>query len=683
MLNPNIYFLRTIFAPVVFFFAAMPGVAAAESIYASEVVEAVGGENYDGELKPVLSEAWYYSYDSMEIPDDGKHALGPPDYDDRSSFDTGASGWGNWTGHMILKFDTPLKDLQGDDLTAYYWGQGSTDINTSETMVYASSNAIDWLALGEMDKSESRETITTSWDFAECGVNDVSFVKIEKKGIYETDCDLFIDAVEGHYPERGPVLCWPTDGLTGVSLTPELQTEAFYDPDSGEIHTKTQWQISTDPDFSSVVIDTTSTSYLTSFIVPDFLFDSGTTYHWRVKFTDNHNVESLWSEPFSFETAVPPVEDTTVYASYVVEAVGGTKYNGTEMPVVKDQKGVWPMYEADNGEHALGPPDYETLDDSGNGGFASGWSNWGGYMILGFDFPVRDLEGIDLVFYHWGPGARDLDYSTSFVYASENGTDWTQLGELDQSGRGVITTTGYDFANFDGVDGVSYVKVVKNYNGTDKKKCGKYIDAVAGNPPYMPGADRNKNGIPDEQEVDDTVDLDNDGTPDINQYDIKCVNTVVGDQQIGVNISTNVTAIESIRSLDPAIITDADNRPEDVPSGLILFKLKVANEGDEAEAFVYLSEPAPADAKWYTYDSINGWQDYSDLGYATFSEDRKCVTLKLKDGGYGDIDLSENGLIIDLGGFGIQEVADDIYVIYGTDTDTSDEGGCFIATASR
>ncbi|MDA3821895.1 MAG: hypothetical protein PF450_04685, partial [Bacteroidales bacterium] len=69
------------------------------------------------------------------------------------------------------------------------------------------------------------------------------------------------------------------------------------------------------------------------------------------------------------------------------------------------------------------------------------------------------------------------------------------------------------------------------------------------------------------------------------------------------------------------------------------------------DAIIYFSEAAPENAKWYFYSSINGWTDYSQ--YATFSEDRKSVTLGLKDGDYGDADGIANGIIVDPCGFGI------------------------------
>ncbi|MDA3790496.1 MAG: carboxypeptidase-like regulatory domain-containing protein, partial [Desulfobacula sp.] len=69
------------------------------------------------------------------------------------------------------------------------------------------------------------------------------------------------------------------------------------------------------------------------------------------------------------------------------------------------------------------------------------------------------------------------------------------------------------------------------------------------------------------------------------------------------------------------------------------------------DAIIYFSEAAPENAKWYFYSSINGWTDYSQ--YATFSEDRRSVTLELKDGDYGDADGIANGIIVDPCGFGI------------------------------
>jgi hypothetical protein len=164
-------------------------------------------------------------------------------------------------------------------------------------------------------------------------------------------------------------------------------------------------------------------------------------------------------------------------------------------------------------------------------------------------------------------------------------------------------------------------------------------------------SDQNQNGIPDDQEIDDpTLDLDNNEIPDVNQGDMKCVNTAGGAAQIGVKEGTNVTSIECLMWTDPDTIDDTQNKPDDIPLGLVSFKVLVDNEGDTAEVTVYLSEPAPAGAKWYKYDAINGWIDYS--AYAVFSADRTSVTLQFMDGGFGDADGVANAVIIDPSGLG-------------------------------
>jgi hypothetical protein len=163
--------------------------------------------------------------------------------------------------------------------------------------------------------------------------------------------------------------------------------------------------------------------------------------------------------------------------------------------------------------------------------------------------------------------------------------------------------------------------------------------------------DLNGNGIPDHQEVGASVDLDEDGTSDIDQNDIKSLNTPDGMAQIGISIknSPTVHSIISIESEDPDEFgedTSTSGRPESIPFGLLNFKLIVDQPGDEAVVTIYLSDPAPPDALWYKYDPVNKiWLDYSD--FTEFSSDRKAVYLTIMDGGFGDADGIENGIIID------------------------------------
>jgi hypothetical protein len=181
-------------------------------------------------------------------------------------------------------------------------------------------------------------------------------------------------------------------------------------------------------------------------------------------------------------------------------------------------------------------------------------------------------------------------------------------------------------------------------------------------------------GIPPEQRVDDTVDLNADGVPDNQQPDvILAVNTAngAGAKQLGVSPVGSTAVIESLESVAADTIAETANRPTDLPFDLVNYRLKVTSDDGTAQVTVYLSEAAPAEAKWYKYDTIDGWIDFSD--HASFSGDRKSVTIELKDGDYGDLDRLVNGEIVDPGGIGVTSSP----ILPPTETG-SGGGSCFV-----
>jgi hypothetical protein len=149
---------------------------------------------------------------------------------------------------------------------------------------------------------------------------------------------------------------------------------------------------------------------------------------------------------------------------------------------------------------------------------------------------------------------------------------------------------------------------------------------------------------------------------------------VDGGRQIGIRGKTGVKSIESIESVDPNTVSDTTNMPGSMPWGLISFRLTVDNPGDTAEVTIYFPDVAGSNASWHKYDSINGWQDYAD--HATFSPDRRSVTVELQDGGYGDDDGTANGIIIDPSGLGSASSSE-------SESNGGGGGGCFIATAAH
>ncbi len=163
--------------------------------------------------------------------------------------------------------------------------------------------------------------------------------------------------------------------------------------------------------------------------------------------------------------------------------------------------------------------------------------------------------------------------------------------------------------------------------------------------------DSDGNGVLDHQEVDTTIDLDEDGIMDRDQEDIKCVATETGDFKIGISVreDENADSIMSIQSETPAdtdLLFSAQDGPNFLAFGLIHFKLAVKEPGDEVLVTIYLSKAAYDDGIWYKYDPVNDeWFDYSE--YTSFSADRKTVELILTDGGFGDADGIANGVIVD------------------------------------
>jgi len=104
-------------------------------------------------------------------------------------------------------------------------------------------------------------------------------------------------------PSR-PSNAFPANAATGMTLTPTLmKSSGFSDPDAGDTHAASQWQLRTaSGSYSSPVYDSsTDASHLTSVRAPALNYS--TTYYWHVRHQDNHGAWSSWSAETSFATA--------------------------------------------------------------------------------------------------------------------------------------------------------------------------------------------------------------------------------------------------------------------------------------------------------------------------------------------------------------------------------------------
>ncbi|WP_372682959.1 choice-of-anchor U domain-containing protein [Desulfosarcina sp.] len=188
--------------------------------------------------------------------------------------------------------------------------------------------------------------------------------------------------------------------------------------------------------------------------------------------------------------------------------------------------------------------------------------------------------------------------------------------------------------------------------------------------------DTNYNGVPDAQEVDESVDVNENGIADLLEANMISINTIEGQTIVGVeSISDGVTLV-SVKSLPTDMIPDQSVK---MGFGLIGFKLYLENEVNSAVVRIHFSTQVPLDAQLYKYISDTGWEVY---GNAVFSPDRKSVTVMLEDGGMGDEDGVENGVIVDPTGLAYADatISDGATLSTGgTSTGDSGYNYCFIS----
>jgi len=106
-------------------------------------------------------------------------------------------------------------------------------------------------------------------------------------------------------PPKKPTNVFPEDGATNINLVITLRASPFSDPDYEDTCANAQWQITTVPgDYSNTVFDEIGyTYYFNTIILPTGTLDYGNTYHWRMRYQDNHGAWSDWSDETSFTTA--------------------------------------------------------------------------------------------------------------------------------------------------------------------------------------------------------------------------------------------------------------------------------------------------------------------------------------------------------------------------------------------
>jgi len=199
--------------------------------------------------------------------------------------------------------------------------------------------------------------------------------------------------------------------------------------------------------------------------------------------------------------------------------------------------------------------------------------------------------------------------------------------------------------------------------------------------------DKNKNKIPDSQEVPADADMNGDAIPDLEQSTVvKSVTTYKHKHIMSVSVESNDAGaeVQAALSVDPITLVSTDYStpyPEvETPYGLLGYKIKVDHPGDSIRATVHLSDPIdPQQTHWVRYDEIRGMQDCSTA--TTMDESGLMVERNLVDGGDEDADGAANGVIVDLSGPRVLSATNDSSLAITTDgraASGGNSGSCFI-----
>jgi len=194
------------------------------------------------------------------------------------------------------------KTTPGTDSTPRFDWDASSDTGSGVSSYQVKMDNGSWADIGDVTTYEQSEALSNG--------SHVFYVRArDSDGNTGEEASLAFNidttAPANEVPNK-PTNTSPSDGAIGVSLTTVLRSSAFSDPDSGDSHAYSRWQMTDAPgDYSNPVFDSgTDNSNLTSIAVPSETLDENTTYYWRVRHQDNHGNWSAWSGETQFKTEV-------------------------------------------------------------------------------------------------------------------------------------------------------------------------------------------------------------------------------------------------------------------------------------------------------------------------------------------------------------------------------------------
>ncbi len=187
------------------------------------------------------------------------------------------------------------------------------------------------------------------------------------------------------------------------------------------------------------------------------------------------------------------------------------------------------------------------------------------------------------------------------------------------------------------------------------------------------GGDSDADGVRDDQAVDESVDTDRDGVPDLHQAGLTCVTGGPVGTAVCSKVEPDGAEVVAMKNLDPWDV--GDGVPAD---GLIGVRLSVDEPGGSVELLLMLAEAMPTGTGWRIYH-LSG-DEMTDISDGLMTE-RRTVRLTVTDGGEADADGLENGAVVLFTGPVGPELRS--LSVSGPGADSVGGAGCFVESSGR
>jgi hypothetical protein len=161
--------------------------------------------------------------------------------------------------------------------------------------------------------------------------------------------------------------------------------------------------------------------------------------------------------------------------------------------------------------------------------------------------------------------------------------------------------------------------------------------------------DDDGDGVVDRYQVsaDEGIDRDNNGQVDVTEESGICnLRTVPTNLIVAIRTDVGDIHCSTVQALSE-LPSSARANIQAAPYGFFDFKITGIKPGGSASITIYYPNPLPADTRWYKYDPVTASSSELDVEVDGAAG---IIRITLTDGGEGDIDGIENGVIVDPAG---------------------------------